>query len=220
MMKLSKRRRYKVTTLKKLFLLLGVLSICGAPVCFAEENVAPVATASSVSAEQEAAMEKVKTLMAPGEAHKLFEQFAGTWNFTSEMWMPGSATPEKSTGTSVNAVVYGGRFLKQDVVSTWMGEPFQGTACLGYDNVKKQYESLWVDSMSTSIMIESGQYDEATKTLTMTGTNSCPMTGEADHKSRSEMKFIDADHYSYTVYTNGPDGKEMKAMEIQYTRAI
>jgi Protein of unknown function (DUF1579) len=58
----------------------------------------------------------------------------------------------------------------------------------------------------------SGTYDEATKTLSLKGTQTDPMTGK-DSEIREEMKMIDDNTYTMTMYGAGMDGKEMKFME-------
>ncbi len=166
-----------------------------------------------------AQMEKMKAVMAPSEAHKMFEGLVGKWNYTAKFWMAAEGKPEETTGTSDNSLIYGGRFLKQDIKGTWMGQPFEGQGFVGYDNTRAQYESVWIDSMSTGIMWVSGQFDGATKTLGMAGKNSCPLSGEKERACRADWKVVDANQTVYSSYTNGPDGKEFKAMEIVYTRA-
>jgi len=165
-----------------------------------------------------AVMEQMKTLMAPNEAHQVLAAFEGKWNYTGSFWMSPEAPAQEMTGTTENTMIYGGRFLKQTIEGPWMGETFEGLGYTGYDNIKKTYQSVWLDSMGTGLMTVSGSYDAATKTLNQSGTNSCPLTGETDRKGRSEWTVVDADHNTYTSYLMGPDGKEFKSMEIQYPR--
>jgi len=195
-----------------LTLLIGMCGSAAAVYAAEEMNMAK-------SGMDPAMMEKMKAAMAPGEAHKLLEQLAGNWTYTSAFWMDPNGQPETSTGSSQNSTIYGGRFLKQNITGAWMGQPFEGTGYLGYDNVKEMYQSVWIDGMATGIMTESGQYDPATNTLRMSGVNSCPMTGEKEMPVRSEWKIVDADHNLYTAYMKDKSGKEVKGMEISYTRA-
>jgi hypothetical protein len=44
------------------------------------------------------------------------------------------------------------------------------------------------------------------------------MTGEKDTPFRGEWKIIDNDTLTYMMYQTGPDGKEVKGMEIGYKR--
>ncbi len=179
----------------------------------AEEAAAP-----AMDAEKAAQMEKMMALMAPSDAHKALEPLAGKWTYTAKMWMTPDSPVEESTGTSQDDLIYGGRFLMQVVKGTMMGKPFEGLGFTGYDNIKKEYVSVWLDGMATGVMTSSGQYDAATKTITEMGVNSCPLTGEKDRKGRNVTTLVDNDHKTYTAYAAGPDGKENKMMEIAYTR--
>jgi len=176
------------------------------------------ASAEEMSPEMAEKMKKMETLMAPGEAHKVLAPLAGKWTYVSKFWMSPDAPAEESTGTSQDDLIYGGRFLMQVVKGTMAGKPFEGLGFTGYDNIKQEYVSIWLDGMATGVMTSSGQYDAATKSITETGANSCPLTGEKDRKGRSVSTLVDNDHKTYTAYSTGADGKETKMMEIAYTR--
>ncbi len=196
---------------QKLLMLAMFVFISGVPLR-AEDPAAPAGM-------DPAMMEKMKALTSPGEPHKVFEAFAGKWNYTGKFWMTADSPAQDMTGTAEHTVIYGGRFLKQAIEGPWMGEKFEGLGYLGYDNIKKEYVTAWLDIAATGIMTFSGQYDAASKTLSQGGENSCPLTGKANHKGRSSWTINDADHSTYVSYSNGPDGKEFKTMEIVYTRA-
>jgi hypothetical protein len=196
---------------KNLFLLAMALFMSGASL-HAEEAAAP-------GGMDPVAMMKMKALMSPGEAHKVFEAFVGKWNYTGKFWMTPDSPAQDMTGAAEHTLIYGGRFLKQVIEGPWMGEKFEGLGYLGYDNIRKQYVTTWIDSAATGIMTVSGQYDAATKTLTQGGENSCPLTGEVNRKGRSMWTINDADHNTFVSYSVGPDGKEFKVMELVYTRA-
>ena len=163
-------------------------------------------------------MEKMKAAMTPGAAHKALEPLAGKWNYTAKFWMAPDQPAEQSTGTSESTIIYGGRFIKDIVKGTWMGEPFEGTGYTGYDNMKGEYQGVWIDSSMTGLMTSTGQYDAATKTFKMSGVGSCPLTGEKNHAYRSETTIQDSNHYTMSSYSTGPDGKEFKGMELSFTR--
>jgi hypothetical protein len=71
--------------------------------------------------------------------------------------------------------------------------------------------------MGSGIIMMTGQYDAATKTMTYKGTQTDPVTGK-DANVRQEQKFMDDDNYVMTMYGDGPDGKEMKFMEATFKR--
>lgn len=96
----------------------------------------------------------------------------------------------------------------------WM--PFTGASLEGYDNAKKKFISTWADSMGTGIMMSEGTYDPATKTFTYTA--EMQMLPGMTRKVREVVKVIDKDHHTFEFYEDR-GGKEVKTMEIAYTRA-
>ena len=82
----------------------------------------------------------------------------------------------------------------------------------------KQYTYVWLDDMSTGMMLANGTADADGKTITLTGDESDPMTGQAHKKWRGVVKIESNDKNTYEMYSTGPDGKESKDMEIVYSR--
>ncbi|MBI1871214.1 MAG: DUF1579 domain-containing protein [Chlamydiae bacterium] len=136
-----------------------------------------------------------------------------------KMKMDPSQPAQESKGISENHWIMGGRFLSQSAKGESMGQPFEGMGITGYDNVRGEYTSIWIDNMGTGIENATAQYDPATKTFSEKGSCSSPITGDKDKHFRAEWKIVDKDHYTYEMYTSGPDGKEFKNIEISYTRA-
>ncbi len=196
---------------------LGALVLGNTPVTAEHHDSAHAGGASQAD---EAAMKaKWEKNAAPNEHHKALEPLIGTWNYNLRWWMDPSQAPSESKGSNTNAWIMGGRFVQQNTTGEAMGQPFEGMGITGYDNVKGEYTSLWLDNMSTGIMTASGQYDAATKTLTEQCTFSCPMTEEKAMQGKGVLKLLDANHYTYEMYGKGPDGKEFRSMEIVYERA-
>ena len=169
----------------------------------------------------QAAMEKMKVLGAPSEGHKALEPLIGSWSYTAQFWMQPDSQPETMTGSVVNTLIFGGRFLKQEFSGTAMAEgqpPFEGLGILGFDNIRKEYQTVWFDNMSTSMMRGAGQFDASTSTLSDSGDFSCPVTGESHRWYRSAWTVTDANHTTYESYSRTPEGREFKSMEIHYTR--
>lgn len=200
----------------KTFIRLSVFALLlTCPAAFAEEQAAAPAAGDAAQAER---MQKVKERTTPGASHRELEQLAGNWTYTAKFWMDPTSEPQESKGTTTSEMVFGGRFLKDTTKGDWMGEPFEGLGYTGYDNVRGEYVSVWLDSAATGIMHSTGSYDAAAKKFTYNGTGSCPMTGEKDMKMRMEIVVADKDHYTMSGYSNGPDGKEFKGMEMAFAR--
>ena len=165
-----------------------------------------------------AKMEAMKQLGSPSEGHKAFEPLVGTWTYTAQFWMAPDTQPQTMTGTATNSVIFDGRFLQQEITGTAEGQPFHGMGYLGYDNIRKEYQSIWFDNMMTGMMVATGEFDPATKTLSEHGTFSCPMTGETQRWFRTAWTVVDPNHASYQSFSRTPSGQEFKSMDIQYTR--
>jgi hypothetical protein len=166
-----------------------------------------------------AMMAKAQEYMTPGAEHRWLDGFTGKWTAKVRMWMKPGDQPTTSDGTAENTWALNGHFLKQDFKGTWAGQNFEGTGFTGYDKVRAEYQSLWLDSMGTGMMYTTGTYDAAKKVLNQSGTFGCPMTGEKSMWYRSELKLVNKDKFTYTSYGKDPAGKEFKGMEIVYTRA-
>lgn len=162
-------------------------------------------------------MAKWKEASTPNENHKILNKLVGEWDHTLQWWMEPGSTPEESAGTSKVDWIMDGRFVEHNVHGTSMGQPFNGIGIVGYDNVKKQYDSIWIDNMGTGMMHSNGQYDAATDTLSESGSFSCPIKGDTAYKAK--YTFVDQDHYTYEMYMNDmKTGEEFRSMLISYTR--
>jgi hypothetical protein len=175
----------------------------------------PKAGPPAMSAEEKAAMEAMEKMATPGPAHKPIADLAGTWD--AEVTMYWGPTPAKSSGVSENRLVLGGRWVEQRFKSEMMGQPFEGLGYTGYDNFKKKYVGTWMDNMTTAVMVSEGTYDAAGKVMTSTSTMDDVVTGKPT-VVRMTSTIVDADNHLFEMFGPGPDGKEMKQMEIHYRR--
>jgi hypothetical protein len=125
--------------------------------------------------------------------------------------------PTESKGEAVCEMVLGGRFLREVVKSEFMGSPFEGIGYLGYDNAAKKYAMNWLDTAGTGIMTGVGDLSADNKTLNMTMTMTNPVTGKPE-VSRSTSTMVDPTTMKMESFMTGEDGKEFKAMEINYKR--
>jgi len=153
----------------------------------------------------------------PGAPHKMLDVFVGDWEVTSKWWMDPAEPPMESKGTVTKKMILDGRFLQEDFSGEMMGMPFKGTGMTGYDNLKKQYNSFWVDSTTTAMIYSLGTASKDGKTLTFNTKMDDCMTGEKDKPVRFVIKVEGKDKHIFEFYeTSG--GKEKKSGEMTYTR--
>jgi Protein of unknown function (DUF1579) len=176
-------------------------------------KMADVKTETAAPPMDSAAMMKAwMDYATPGAMHTWMAKTNGTWEAEVSQWMDSKAPPTKVKATNVQTSSMGGRYVIGKFTSNMMGQPFEGMSTMGYDNAKKMFVSTWVDNMSTGITHMTGTYDEATKMMNLKGHQTDPATGK-DSEIREEMKMIDDNTYTMTMYGPGMDGKEMKFME-------
>ena len=155
----------------------------------------------------------------PTDAHKILDSYLGTWSCKVRTRSSPEEEFQFSMGTSEMKLVMGGRFLKQMFNGDWAGQIFEGEGLLGYDQIRQEYQLIWIDNFSTGLMSGTGSYDKGAKSLKFSGTYSSPFTGESARAFRSEWKVLNQKSTVYTTYEMGPSGKEFQAMEIVYSRA-
>jgi Protein of unknown function (DUF1579) len=162
-------------------------------------------------------MAAVEKAGQPAEEHKQLLKMVGKWNLAFKSWMDPKAPPMDSTGTAESKAILGDRFVQTTVTSTFMGKPFSGVAINGYDKAKKKFVGTWMDSMSTGISVVEGTADASGKVITSQMKGTDPVTGK-----ETRMRIVgrwESDDKLVEEFHEKKGGKEVKMMEITYTRA-
>lgn len=154
----------------------------------------------------------VQAQVSPGAEHAKLKALEGTWDALVKM---GPGDPG-SKATCEYKMDLGGLWLVSDFETSFGGMPFKGKGIDGFDAHKKKYTSVWVDSMTTAPLFLEGDFDATGKILTQTGTG----IDESGKPFPCKMVTVtkDADHFTFTMYRTGSDGKETSMMTIDYTR--
>src|SRR5262245_11618560 len=164
----------------------------------------------------QAMMELYKQLATPGEPHKLFATLAGSWTTTTKEWMEPGKPPTESTGTAEMKMLLDGRFLYHEYNAQMMGQPFSGVGIDAYDNMRKRYVTVWLDTMSTGVFTMEGTASADGKTITLKGQHAEPGGGHMTH--RAIWKIVDDNTQTFDMYGAHHGGKETKMLEITYSR--
>ena len=166
--------------------------------------------------EQKAEMEAFAKAGTPGAAHQGLAATVGSYDLKVRSWMEPGGPPMEETGTATRAMTLDGRVRVEDVSSKMMGAPFTGHGMLGFDNVTGKYWSTWNDSMSTGLMVSEGTCD-ASRSCKFSGTWNDPIR-KGPVTSRMTTRWTSPTTEVFEMYGSGRDGKEMKMMEITYTK--
>jgi hypothetical protein len=178
----------------------------------------PILAATQLLAQDQAAAQQAwMDYMTPGKIHQMLAHSDGTWNYELTLWMSPDAPPAKSTGTSENKMILGGRYQESVHKGNFGGMEFEGHGLLAYDNAKKIFQNSWVDNMGTGIMFMEGPWNDASHSLTLTGKTYDPMQGK-DIEVKEVITILDNDHHKMEMFYV-KDGKDIKSMEMLLTRA-
>jgi hypothetical protein len=166
--------------------------------------------------EQKAEMEAYMKAGTPGAPHQRLASKAGSYDLKIKNWHEPGGPPVEETGTATRRMILDGRVLVEDLSSTMMGTPFTGHGMNGYDNVSGRYWGTWTDSLSTGITVIDGTCD-AKEVCTFTGGWNDPIT-KKPVKARFVSRPTGPATEIFELHGPGKDGKEMKMMEITYTK--
>ncbi len=164
--------------------------------------------------DQDEMMKAWQEYMTPGPMHEILARNVGTWKAEMTTYDNPEA-PTKSEGISTYEIILGGRYLQGKHKSEFGGMEMNGIEITGYDNAKKKFFSAWLDNFGTGLLYQEGDYDEAAKTLTLSGSSIDPFGKEI--KVRQILKNFD-EETSYMEMYMEQDGKETKWMDIKFTR--
>ncbi len=172
--------------------------------------------AQTTPPDQEKIMEAYMKAGEVTENHAYLKRFAGSWTAETTMWMAPGQPPTSGGGAIEGRMIMGGRFVALDFKGTMLGRPFEGFQLTGYDNMRKQYLTLWIDDTSTAFFELAGTRDAAGDVLDQTGDWADPMGGTA--RVRALTRFVSADEYVFEQFMVLPDSGEFKSMEMRCVR--
>jgi cytochrome c5 len=193
----------------------GILALAAvalvATVALAAEEKKPEMT-GEMTAEMKAYMDAA----TPGPVHKLLAEAVGMYDLNVKSWPAPGAPAMEEKGTATRKMTLGGRVLVEEVTSSMMGMPFTGHGMHGFDNVTGKHWSTWNDNMGTGLMVSEGTCDDK-GACTFTGSWNDPIK-KGPITARMTTRWTSATTQVFEMFAPGPDGKEMKMMEITYTK--
>jgi hypothetical protein len=153
---------------------------------------------------------------APGKEHAmLLKNMVGSWRAKTTFW-PAPGAPATTTDATAEVMpMFGGRFVEVQYSGEMMGQPFNGRSFAGFNNASKSFQSIWFDSSSTGMMVNTGT-KTSDNALTWTGSYVDPMTNQ-QVSTRCVDTFTN-DAWTFEMFETASDGTERKTMEIVYTR--
>jgi hypothetical protein len=162
-------------------------------------------------------MEAYARAGTPGEMHQHLTRGVGTWDGKVKMWHTPGSQPEESTCVSVVSSMFDGRYTRCEVEGDFSFGPFKGFGLYGFNNTTQQFESTWIDNMSTNIMNGTGKISPDRKSITWNYEFTCPITSGPSWMREVE-RHINDNTMTLEMFGPDPSGEEFKMMEIRFTR--
>jgi hypothetical protein len=157
----------------------------------------------------------------PGERHEWLARFVGEWNTTTNLWMDPDGEPTRLRGRSTIEWMFGrGKWISEtNETEPFPGreQPLESFGVTGYDNVKKQFVGVCVDSMATELRTLRGGLSPDGRTLTAFGTMDEPMTGELAKTIRYRWRLTDEDSFTLEI-AEVIYGEPFTVVRVDYTR--
>jgi hypothetical protein len=157
-----------------------------------------------------------KKAATPNENHAFLATMAGSFTASVKHWIRPDQPPSETTGTSVQEMILGGRFLKQTYRGEFRGQPIEGFGLTGYDNLRRRYTSIWLDSSGTETLVTHGVRGSSGRVIQANGTFDDTMTGKRG-KVRTVTESVDDRTIRYEMYKTR-EGQEHKILEVVYVR--
>jgi hypothetical protein len=200
-----------------------LLPICGAgalPGFSQQESSRAQAEKTEQKKNIQAALERNK----PSEHHRRLDMLAGEWLTEWKVWLgPGKPPADETKGTANFKWTMDSRFLRGAYTGEMMGgKKFEAELLLGYNPLRKQYEVTWINSFEVSMARYTGQGKldgDKLSSLNLTGKQDNCATGQTDVACRAVFTFVNRDRIVEEMYAPDKDGKEYKAVEVNYSRA-
>jgi hypothetical protein len=150
-------------------------------------------------------------MLKPSEQHMMLLQGIGSWEGTLTAYWPGADGKPVPAKEVVEPI--GGFWTQSRFTCDFMGMPYVGTGCMGYDTLSRRFVGTWNDSMSSELSVMTGEMDPIGSVLVMRWATHDPVTHERTQQ-RSETTFS-KDGYISTFFTGAGAGTRTMLIEMK-----
>jgi hypothetical protein len=162
------------------------------------------------------AQENLPEMPKPQKEHSWLAQFAGDWEYETEVTPPGQQDTMMFKGEEHSRML-GGFWLVGENKFEMLGMPCSAIMTLGYDTKSKSYIGTWIDSMGDYLWEYKGTADG--NKLTLEAKGPCPMKPPGTLVNfRETLELKDKDHKVFTSSYQEDDGSWTPMLTSVYTR--
>lgn len=148
-------------------------------------------------------------------AHEWLAQSVGTWDVTGLYYIGPGQDPLDAKGTETIQMM-GPFWQRGDLRIELFDSVIEGVTYLGFHPMRQVFISTWIDSANPYLYGYEGSYDEATRLLSLTGTNTDPATGKpATYRSLAGYDLPNERSLSLTIESPGRNESEILSYEYK-----
>ncbi len=201
-------------TLKKLCILLAL-----AGVSWPLPAVAQKTSSEAARSDEDEARDRAKAMEALQARYKVIDQFAGNWEGTFKTVLQGMPPREISApGKMESRWAFDHKWLQGDMTFD-LGKDgsFHNTSFLGFNPGSQEYKRVLLTTGDPREVVETGTWDEATRTFVFLATMINYFTGDSFDR-RETLKLLGADQFEYRLDFMFQDKTEIHVIEGVFKR--
>ncbi len=148
-------------------------------------------------------------------AHEWLAKGVGTWTVKGLYYVGPGQEPLDASGTE-RVEMMGPFWQRGDLRIELFDTIIVGVTYLGFDPQRQVFVSTWIDSANPYLYRYEGSYDEATRLLSLAGTNTDPGTGKpATYRSLAGYDLPEERSLSLSIELPGRDEAEILSYEYK-----
>ncbi len=114
-------------------------------------------------------VEALRRAAAPTDMHKVFKTIKGKYDQAIKWSAAPDSEPRTATARCEADRPLGSTFVEVTASGKWLDFEFEGRGAMGYDSGAQEYVIVWMDTLSTRILVCRGTIDEATGAISLFG---------------------------------------------------
>lgn len=151
--------------------------------------------------------------MTPSRMHEILSKYQG--EFQMEVEMAGLSEPVMIN--SIHSMILGGRFLELKQNGKMMGMDYESIYTIGYNTIDDTFSMTTITNMGTGTLALQGKWNEETKTATLYGKLTNPVSRETINVKQT-VTFLDANTLLIESFDQEGDNPEKKTVQYKFIR--
>lgn len=152
----------------------------------------------------------------PTKAHLWLADAVGTWHVEGRYYVAPDEEPMEASGSEV-VEMFGAFWRRSHLEMELPGSIVRGCTCLGFEPLRQRFVATWLDTTNPFLYVYEGSLDEASGTLTLTGTNTDPASGQRA-LYRSVERFALPSRRTLELFVQPPGRPELRILTYELQR--